>query len=225
MGGKQPGRGKQIYLCLALLIFLSPAGCALNQLMSTTMVDATGEEALARLDQGRRFLAREEYGDALKEYEKVLSLAGRGTPVDEALFYVGLINALPANPLKNQGRAVASFKQLMKEYPGSLLAEPAKAMAEMLQEQDNLNRRIGRLNNVIDELQKRVERLNNVIDGLQKVDVEIDQKRAEQAKPNSGALIKENERLNRTVERLNTIIDELKKVDIDVDQKKREQIK
>ncbi len=224
MGGKQSGRGKQIYLCLAILIFLSPTACALNQLMSPTMVDATGEEALARLEQGRKMLSRGEYGDALQEYEKVLSLAGRNTPVDEALFYVGLIQALPANPARSPGKSLGSFRRLIKEYPGSSLVEPAKAMAEMLQDHDNLNRRVARLNNVIDELQKRVARLNNVIDGLQKVDIDIDQKRAERVKP-PGVLVQEHERLNRTVERLNTIIDELKKVDIDVDQKKREQIK
>ncbi len=224
MGGKQSGGRQQIYLCIAILIFLSPSACALNQMMSPTITDTSGEEALAHLDQGRQLLIREKYGDALGEYEKVLSLAGRNTPVDEALFYVGLINALPANRGRNQGKSVSSFRRLIKEYPGSSLAEPAKAMVEMLQEQDHLNQRVVRLNNMIDELQKRVERLNNVIDGLQKVDIEIDQKRAERAKP-AGGLMQENERLNRTVERLNNIIDELKKVDIDVDQKKREQLK
>jgi len=179
-------------------------------MMSTKMVDVTGEEALAHLAQGRKFLARGDYGNALKENEKVLSLAGRNTPVDEALFYVGLIHALPVNPARNYGKSVVVFKRLIKEYPGSSLIEQAKAMVDLLQENDNLNRRVDRLNNMIDELKK--------------VDIGIDQKKAEHSKT-VGGLMQENDNLNRTVDRLNNIIDELKKVDIGVDQKKREQTK
>jgi hypothetical protein len=217
MGGKQSGRRKQIYLCLAILIFLSPSACALNQMRDTTIVDATGEEALEHLALGRHFLARGEYGNALKENERVLSLAGRNTPVAEALFYVGLIHALPANPARNYGKSVVAFKRLIKEYPGSFLIEQAKAIVELLQENDNLIRRVDRLNNTVD-------RLNNTIDELKKVDIDVDQKKAEHAKT-VGGLMQENDKLNRTVDRLNNIIDELKKVDIGVDQKKREQTK
>jgi hypothetical protein len=217
MGGEQSGRRKQIYLCLAILIFLSPTACALNQMMSPTIVDTTGEEALQRLDQGRKFLSRGDYANALKEYERVLSLAGRSTPVDEALFYVGLINALPANPKRNQGRSSAAFRRLIKEYPGSSLVEPAKAAVEMLQENDGLSRKVERLSNMVD-------RLNNTIDELKKVDLSVDQKKAEHTK-SVGVLMQENDKLKGAVERLNNIIDELKKVDIDVDQKKREQLK
>lgn len=168
MGGKQYGRRKQIYLCVAILIFLGPSACAPSRMMSTTMVDVTGEEALAHLAQGRKFLARGDYGNALKENEKVLSLAGRNTPVDEALFYVGLIHALSANPARNYGKAVVVFKRLIKEYPGSSLIEQAKAMVDLLQENDNINRRMDRLNNIIDELKK--------------VDIGVDQKKREQIK-------------------------------------------
>jgi tetratricopeptide (TPR) repeat protein len=168
MGGKQSGRRKQIYFCVAVLIFLSPSGCALNRMMSTTMVDVTGEEALAHLAQGRQFLARGDYRNALKENEKVLSLAGKNTPVDEALFYLGLIHALPVNPARNYGKSVVAFKRLIKEYPGSSLIEQAKAMVDLLQENDSLNRRVDRLNNIIDELKK--------------VDIGVDQKKREQMK-------------------------------------------
>jgi hypothetical protein len=173
-------------------------------------VDATGEEALEHLALGRQFLARGEYGNAVKENEMVLSLAGRNTPVAEALFYVGLIHSLPANPARNQGKSVVSFKRLIKEYPGSSLVEPAKAMVELLQESDNLIRRVDRLNNTINELKK--------------VDIDVEQKKTEHAKT-IGGLMHENDKLTRMVDRLNNIIDELKKVDIGVDQKKREQRK
>jgi len=215
MGGEQSRRRKQICLCVAILIFLSPSACALNQMMSPTIVDTTGEEALEHLDQGRMFLARGDYANALKENEKVLSLAGRSTPVDQALFYVGLINALPANPKRNHGRSIAAFRRLIKEYPGSSLAEPAKGLVALVQETTDLLQKN-------DVLTRRVDRLNNMIEELKKVDIDVDQKRAEHAKT-IGVLMQENDKLNRTVDRLNNVIDELKKVDIGVEQKKREQ--
>ena len=208
MGGKQSGKGKQFYLCVAILIFLSPSACALNEMMSTKMVDVTGEQALEHLARGKRLLARGDYANAMNEIEKVLSLAGRNTPVDEALFYVGLIQASPENPARNYGKAAAVFKKLIKEYPRSSLIAPAKALMDLLQENDDLNR--------------RVARLNNIIDGFRRENTGADQKLAEHAKTIS-VMMQENEKLNRTVDRLNKIIDELKKVDIGIEQKKREQ--
>ena len=208
MGGKQSGRRKPFYLCVAVLIFLGPWACALNQTMSTKMVDVTGEQALEHLDRGKRLLARGDYRNALNEIEKVFSLAGRNIPVDEALFYTGLIHAFPENPARNYGKAVVVFKRLIKEYPRSSMIAPAKALLDLLLENDDFNR--------------RVARLNNIIDGFRKENIGADQKMAEHAKTIS-VIMQENEKLNRTVERLNGIIDELKKVDIGIDQKKREQ--
>ncbi|MDA8125123.1 MAG: hypothetical protein M0009_08060 [Deltaproteobacteria bacterium] len=167
MGGKQTGRGKPLHLCLALLIFLGLSACALNR-MGPTMVDATGDEARAHLAKGRELLARGDYGNALKENEKALSLAGRNVPVDEALFYMALIHSLPMNPAKNQGKALVTFRRLIKEYPKSPLLEPAKAMVELLQENDSLG--------------QKVDRLNNIIDELKKVDLDVDRKKREQIK-------------------------------------------
>ena len=168
MDGKQSRRGKPIYFCLALLIFLSPAACTLNRASSPTIVDVTREEALKHLALGREFLSRGDYGNALKENEKVLSLAGRNLPVDEALFYVGMIHALPANPARNYAKSVVPFRKLLKEHPESAFLEQAKAMVELLQENDQLIRRVDRLNTIIDELKK--------------IDIGVEQKRKEQSK-------------------------------------------
>jgi hypothetical protein len=215
MGGKRSGKGKHIHLCFAVLMLLSPLACAFDQVMSTKMVDASGEEARAHLVLGRKLFAEGNFGSALKENEKVLFLAGRNMPIDEALFTIALIHAHFDNLARDYGKSVAALRKLIKDYPGSPLAQQAKVILGLIQDNDNLNRRVVRLNNVIDELQKS--------------DTGGEAKSAEartvgQAKTITG-LTQENEKLNRTIERLNTIIDELKRVDIDVDQKKREKVK
>jgi tetratricopeptide (TPR) repeat protein len=216
MGGKRSGKRKHIHLCIAVLILLGPLACAFDQMMSTKMVDASGEEAWAHLVLGRKFFAEGNFGSALKENEEVLLLAGRNTPIDEALFTIGLIHAHFDNLARDYGKSLIVLRKLINNYPGSLLAQQAKVIMGLLQDNENFTRRI--------------ERLNRIIDELQKADTGSEAKRAEQAKAAEQAktitaLTQENEKLSLTIERLNTIIDELKRVDIDVDQKKREKVK
>jgi len=191
-------------------------------MMSTRMVDASGEEARAHLVLGRKFFAEGNFASALNENEKVLSLAGRDTPIDEALFTIGLIHAHFDNLAKDYGKSLIALRKLINDYPGSLLAQQAKVIVGLIQDCDKLNR--------------RVEKLNHTIKVLQKADTAGETKRTEQVKTAEQAkmaeqakaitvLTQENEKLSNSIERLNTIIDELKKVDIDVDQKKREKAK
>jgi len=191
-------------------------------MMSTRMVDASGEEARAHLVLGRKFFAEGNFTSALNENEKVLSLAGRDTPIDEALFTIGLIHAHFDNLAKDYGKSLIALRKLINDYPGSPLAQQAKVIVGLIQDSDKLNR--------------RVEKLNQIIKGMQKADAAGETKRTEQVKTAEQAkmaeqakaivaLTQENEKLSLTIERLNTIIDELKRVDIDVDQKKREKAK
>jgi tetratricopeptide (TPR) repeat protein len=222
MGGKRSGKRKHVQLCIAVLILLSPLACAFDQMMSTRMVDASGEEARAHLVLGRKFFAEGNFASALNENEKVLSLAGRDTPIDEALFTIGLIHAHFDNLAKDYGKSLIALRKLINDYPGSPLAQQAKVIVGLIQDSDKLNR--------------RVEKLNQIIKGMQKADAGGETKQTAQAKATEqvkiaeqakaiATLTQENEKLSSTVERLNTIIDELKKVDIDVDQKKREKAK
>jgi tetratricopeptide (TPR) repeat protein len=206
MGRKQSRIRKQIYLCVALLIFLSPLACSFSNMMTTKMVDVTGDEARAHLVLGKIYLALGEYDKALEENKKVISLAGRDIRVDKALFYMGLIYAYPDNSARDYGKSIFSFSRMIRDYPESPLGDQAKTVLDLLQKNgkldvttDNLNKTINeqkktadRLNNIIDEQKKTADRLNNIIDEQKK-----------------------------TVDRLNNIIDELKQVDIGVEKKKR----
>ena len=222
MGGKRSGQGKHIHLCIALLTLLGLVACTFDQMMSTKIVDASGEEARVHLALGRKFFAEGNFTSALKENEKVLLLAGRNTPTDEALFTIGLIHAHFDNLARDYGKSLVALKKLIRDYRGSHLAQQAKVIMGLIQDNDNFHR--------------RVERLNSMIAEFQKVDTGGEARRVEQAKAAEQAkmaeqaktitsLTQENEKLSRTIDRLNTMIDELKKVDIDVDQKKREKAK
>src|SRR3990172_1466 len=104
MGGKRAGSRKQIYLCFAVLIPLNVAACSFikpfeytpstaTKEVKTKTVDTKEAEARKHLHLGSQFLAKGDYGNALKEDEKALSLAGKEPPADEALFFIALVCA------------------------------------------------------------------------------------------------------------------------------------
>jgi len=113
---------------------------------------------------------------------KRISLAGKKVLVDEALFYIGLIHAHPANPARDYGKSMVSFRRLITDYPGSPMVEQAKIVVGLLHENDKLNRTTDKLNNIIDKQKKMVDRLNNIIDELKQVDIGVERKKREKAK-------------------------------------------
>jgi tetratricopeptide (TPR) repeat protein len=186
------------------------------------MVDASGEEAQAHLVLGRKYFAEGNFTSALEENEKVLFLAGRNTPIDEALFSIALIHAHFDNLARDYRKSLIALRKLIEDYPGSPLAQQAKVIVGLIQNNNSLNRRVERLNSIITELQKAD--IGSETKRVEQVKRTDQTKTAEQVKTIT-ALTQENEKLSLTIERLNTIIDELKRVDIDVDQKKREKVK
>ena len=154
MGGKRSGKRKHIHLCIAVLILLSPLACTFDQMMSTRMVDASGEEARAHLVLGRKYFAEGNFASALEENEKVLFLAGRNTPIDEALFSIALIHAHFDNLARDYRKSLIALRKLIKDYPGSPLAQQAKVIVGLIQNNNSLSRRVERLNSIIDRAAK-----------------------------------------------------------------------
>jgi len=157
------------------------------------MADRTGDEAEMHLALSRNLLAEGDYARALAESEKVLALAGRSIPAAEALFNIGLILAHPANPARDDAKAVLTLQRLSRDYPASAQADQAKIIAGLILENQGLNRTVERLNSHIERLNSQAERSSSQM-----------------------------ERLNSRMDKLQSIIDELKQVDIGVEQKKRE---
>lgn len=173
MGGKRAGKGKQVHLWTAILILLSPLACSLYKNADTVTTgikirDTKSDEAVKHLALGKKYLAQGNYSAALKEHEKVISLAGKNSPTDESLFYIGIIYAHPANPSRDSGKSVLYCRRLIKEFPESSLAEQAKSIIGIIQENEKLIRMVGELNTIIEESKK--------------VDVEIEQKKRKKAK-------------------------------------------
>jgi chaperonin cofactor prefoldin len=221
MGKKRSRIGNKLYLCIALLIFLAPLACTVGKTSGVKMVDTTGEEAAMHLALSRQFLAEGNYGRAQEESENILSLAGRDIPMAETLFNIGLIQAHPGNPARDDAKAMITFKRLITDYPRSPQADQAKAVTGLIQENEKLNRTVERLNSQVERLNGQVERSSSQMERLnsqvEKSNSQVERLNS-QVEKSSGQM----ERLNNQMEKLNNIIDELKKVDIGVEQKKRE---
>ncbi len=88
---------------------------------------------------------------ALRENQKALTLAGKESPADKAIYNIGLIYLHYKNAQKNYEKARAQFERIIKEYPDSPLVEEARIWSGVLQ----------------------------VIEKLKQVDIDIEQKKEE----------------------------------------------
>lgn len=155
MGRKQAGAGKQIHLCIAVLIFLFTIGCAVTtEQLKSGERQVKGEEGQANLVLGRKLFAEGDYAGALRELEKAASLSRMAAVTEESLLYLGLVYAHSGNPKRDYGKSAFYFKKLAKNYPRSPIAEQAKIMIAVFQENDELSRNIERLNEIIEESKK-----------------------------------------------------------------------
>jgi len=168
MGGKSARAGKFLYLCFAVVMMFSFAGCLSSQKTVTSRGETLGERkgqpekpretAAGHLSRARSLVAQGDFEGALREDQKALHLAAKNPPADEALFRLGLIYAHPGNPHKDFDKSLSFFQRLVNEYPGNLWAEDAKVWVGILQE------------NV---------RLQTLIQQSKKVDVELEEKKRE----------------------------------------------
>jgi tetratricopeptide (TPR) repeat protein len=177
MARKRIGTRKCIYLCIALLVYLSTASCAsLDDSLDRSLLKKLWpqDEARRHLLQAGKLLAGGNYEAALNESEKALSLAVNGPPGDEALYNIGLIYACPGNPKKDQVKSIAALKRLIKEYPEDTWAKQGKVWVQVLQESENAKR-------VAVTVVQENDKLKRMIEETKKVDIEIDERKRERA--------------------------------------------
>ncbi|OPY81782.1 MAG: hypothetical protein A4E65_01053 [Syntrophorhabdus sp. PtaU1.Bin153] len=133
------------------------------------------DEARPRLVRGRRLFAQGDYDGSLYEMQKILFLSNGKSPADEALFTIGLIYAHPDNPKRDPGKAIASFKRVIKEYPQNSFTSQARMWVDVIQENEKAKRAC------VEAVQEN-GRLKQMIEQSKKVDIEIEEKKREKAR-------------------------------------------
>jgi len=173
MGRERTRAGNFVYFCVACLIFFFLLSCMTSnkEFNSKTSQEvsrgksSSPEESITpacdRLLQSKKLFHLGDYAGSLKESQRILSLPGKHSLKDQALFHVGLIYAYVENPQRDFGKALGSFKKILKDYPKSPLADEAKVWAGMLQE--NM-------------------KLSQVIEKSKQVDISVEEKKREKAR-------------------------------------------
>lgn len=90
-------------------------------------------EGGAHIEQGRRLVRHGDFAGALRENERVLALAPKSRPAGAALFGIGLIEADPANPGKDYGKALTTFRQVVTDFPDSDFARESSVWIPFLE--------------------------------------------------------------------------------------------
>jgi tetratricopeptide (TPR) repeat protein len=131
------------------------------------------------LQRAQKLFQQGDFEGAATENQKVLDWAGDHSPVDRALFNMGLIYAHGANPNRDPRRSMAYFRRVAEEFPQNPLAEESKAWISLLQ--------------------KSLDLTKDVVDLTQENVVLIQEKEA--LAKEKERLIQENIRLSRVAER------------------------
>ncbi|HXW69276.1 MAG TPA: hypothetical protein VEJ88_06675 [Dissulfurispiraceae bacterium] len=144
MGRERTGTRKFVYVCIACLI-LSLAACCTgdkekknsnipdipkektqNDIPDIPKEKTQFELSAEHILHAQKLLAQGDYEETLRESMKALSLSGKNSPGDEALFTMGLVYAHYKNPKKNFDEAIGFFERLVREYPQSPLLEQSQ---------------------------------------------------------------------------------------------------
>jgi tetratricopeptide (TPR) repeat protein len=160
MGGKPSRTRERLNFCLALLIGVG--GCTIlkgapqvKTAPAPVLIPApepmpeskvTAERLQARVQReadehlalARDLLSKGDFDGALRENQKVLSLAKDQPPADAAVFNMGLIYADPKNPRKNNRQAISYFSRVVKTHPESMWAGQAKIWVAVLDGMEKL---------------------------------------------------------------------------------------
>jgi DNA-binding transcriptional MerR regulator len=154
-----------------------------------TQVYAPEDDARLHIMRAQRLLVLGDYGASLQENQRALRSLPNSPPADEALFNMACIYGHPRNPKRDQGRAMATFRTLKKEYPQSPLSEQATAWMEVFQENEKMKKAVTdisqeneRLKRTSAELAQENAKLKQIIEQSKKVDIEIEEKKREKAR-------------------------------------------
>ncbi len=200
MGRERTRTGKHIYFCAACLIFFL-SGC-LTMKEGVTWIskeevspqkvqtqEKRAKPASGDISRARELFDRGDFAGSLKESQEILSRSSKDDPRDQALFTKGLIYAHAENPQRDLGKALYSFRTVLKEYPQTHLAAEAKVLVGVLQENQKLGQ-MGRsfkqeneeLSQAVQKFKQENQELSRVIEKSKQVDIEVEEKKREKAR-------------------------------------------
>jgi outer membrane protein assembly factor BamD (BamD/ComL family) len=210
MGRKQIRTGKHLLFSFAGLIFLFLAGCALLEKIqepappaispaerekilqreATAVEEKNKEErASAHLHKGRRLFVQGDFEGAFSENQMIVTFFPGKSPMEEALFMLGLIYVHPDNPNKNFGKALDFMKKVVKEHPNSIFVQQAKAWIGLLlmnekagKEDEKLTKENEKLIKENEKLIKEHEKMSKMLEEYKQVDIEIEGKKREKGR-------------------------------------------
>jgi tetratricopeptide (TPR) repeat protein len=117
------------------------------------------------IENGSLEFARANYPAAAQNYQQYLNLVPTGGRRDEALFHLGLIYSLPADPRQDWQRALNYFNQVVNEFPTS----PLKPAAQLIM---TLKSETAQLAAESDTAKLRIRQLSTELERLIKIDSE-----------------------------------------------------
>ena len=198
MGGKPVRPGQQVFLCLALLGLVS--GCSL---LTDLRERAAIREAML---QGQALFARGDFSGALKEYQRVQSLAQEATPSDAASFNIALIYADPRNPQKDNQKAMGGFQGVIARYPESSWADQSRIWIAAFDDLARAQREIRESKLELDKSRQVTEQSRREIEKSRQL---LDQSK------------QEIEKLKQEIEKSRQALEKSRQVDIEIEQKRR----
>ena len=210
MGRKQIRTGKHLLFCFAGLIFLFLNGCAFLEKIQEPTLPAISpaekekilqreaaaseekkkeETARAHLLKGRKLFAQGDFERSFLENQTIVTVFKGKSPLEEALFMLGLIHVHPGNPNKDYGKSLDLMKRLVKEYPNSFFGQQAKAWIGLLlmnekagKENDKFIKEHEKLIKENEKLIKEHEKLSRMLEEYKQVDIDIEGKKREKGR-------------------------------------------
>lgn len=198
MGRKQIRTGKHLLFCFTGLIFLFLSGCVWVEKMKEPVPPVISpaekekirqkealaaeekrkeETARAHLLKGRKLFAQGDWDGALWENQRIINSFQGKSPMEEALYMIGLIHLHPDNPHKDFSKGLEAMRRLAKEHPGGYFSQQAKAWIILLLIQEKTGKENEKLTKDLEKLGREHEKMSKMLEEYKKVDIEIEGKK------------------------------------------------
>jgi hypothetical protein len=125
-------------------------------------LSANSMASLSPLARGDIYFSREQYPEAVLNYETVLKTDPGGETADGVLFNLGLARALSPGQEKDLPGAKTALNRILNEYPDSRYKSQAELILGLLDQVESLNTDVRERDSKIQRLQAELDRLKEI---------------------------------------------------------------